>query len=117
MHVLATLRADGPMRMSELARRLDISLANATGIVTRMEERNLIERGRDEKDRRAVTVALAVGGREAFGEMDARSRAFFTEVLQQLSPAELSQVRDSMRSLFRAASVVVDHRDREGMNR
>ena len=118
MHVLATLRAGGPMRMSELARQLDVSLANATGIVTRMEERDLVERGRDPSDRRVVTVALSAAGRDAFGEMDTRSRAFFTNVLRELSPAELSQVRDSMRALFRAARTVVGERtSKEQMDR
>lgn len=117
MHVLATLRGGGPLRMSELARRLDISLANATGIVTRMEERGLVARARDEKDRRVVTVALAEGGLRAFGEMDARSREFFATILRQLTPDELAQLRNGMQAMFRAAKTVVDQRTTEGMDR
>jgi DNA-binding MarR family transcriptional regulator len=113
MHVMATLRATGPMRMSELARRLDVSLANATGIVTRMEERGLVERGRDDTDRRVVTVSLAAGGEEAFGAMDSRSRAFFTEVLRELTPEELAQLRDGMHAMFHAARTVVARRSEQ----
>ncbi len=101
------------MRMSELARRLDVSLANATGIVTRMEERGLVERGRDDTDRRVVTVSLAAGGEEAFGAMDSRSRAFFTEVLRELTPEELAQLRDGMHAMFRAARTVVARRSEQ----
>lgn len=116
MHVLATLRGSGPLRMSELARRLDISLANATGIVTRMEERGLVARARDEQDRRVVSVTLAEGGLRAFGEMDARSREFFATILRQLTPDELAQLRIGMQALFRAAREVVANRTNEGID-
>lgn len=39
LHVLALVRSQGAMPISELARRLDISVASATGVVSRMEER------------------------------------------------------------------------------
>jgi DNA-binding MarR family transcriptional regulator len=103
MHVLATLRARGPMRMSELAEALDVSVANVTGIVNRMEERSLVERLRDAGDRRVVIAALSDEGRCVFEEMDRRTHDFFAAVLSHLSVDEMTQLRNGMRAVFREA--------------
>jgi hypothetical protein len=44
LHVLTVLETRGPLPMSKLADTLDVSVATATGIVSRMEERSLVER-------------------------------------------------------------------------
>jgi DNA-binding MarR family transcriptional regulator len=103
MHVLATLRARGPMRMSELAEALDVSVANVTGIVNRMEERALVERLRDAGDRRVVIATLSEEGRRVFEEMDRRTHDFFAAVLSHQSVDELTQLRNGMRAVFREA--------------
>ena len=58
------------MTMSRLAELLDVSLPNVTGIVDRMEERGLVERGRDADDRRLVTVSVDRCGRATVEEID-----------------------------------------------
>jgi DNA-binding MarR family transcriptional regulator len=91
------------MRMSELSSALDISVANATGIVTRMEERGLLERTRDAGDRRVVNVTLTADGRQMLDDMNQRRREFFTSLLSRLSVDELTQLRNGMRAMFRAS--------------
>ena len=50
--------------MGDLAEELDVSVASATGIVDRMEQRGLVERRHGPDDRRVVMVDLtATGGR------------------------------------------------------
>jgi DNA-binding MarR family transcriptional regulator len=106
LHLLVALRAHEPMRMGVLAHRLGISVANATGIVSRMEERGLVERSRDPRDQRAVNVQLAPGGRQVLETMDQRTRQFFADVLGELSLDELTQLRNAVRAVFRAAAKV-----------
>jgi DNA-binding MarR family transcriptional regulator len=103
VHVMFTLHKHGSMRMSDLAAALDISVANATGIVTRMEERGLLERSRDANDRRVVNVVLTDEGRELLEDMDRRRREFFTSLLSRISVEELTQLRNGMRAMFRVA--------------
>lgn len=103
VHVMFTLHKHGSMRMSELSSALDISLANATGIVTRMEERGLLERTRDAGDRRVVNVTLTADGRQMLDDMNQRRREFFTSLLSRLSVDELTQLRNGMRAMFRAS--------------
>ena len=50
------LDTEGPTSMGRLAEALDISVASMTGIVDRMEERGLVERRHEGKDRRVVLV-------------------------------------------------------------
>jgi DNA-binding MarR family transcriptional regulator len=113
VHVMFTLHKHGSMRMSELASALDVSLANATGIVTRMEERGLAERSRDADDRRVVNVTLTDEGRQLLEDMDRRRRDFFTFLLSRLSVEELTGLRNGMRAMFRSASEAMARHETE----
>jgi len=71
VHALALLEEAGPLPMSRLADELDVSLPNASGIVGRLAERGLVDRGADPDDRRIVRVDLSAHGRALLGEMEA----------------------------------------------
>ena len=60
-HIAALLQiaTDGPIGMSELAERLNVSLATASQVVTELGEWGLIERTTDEADRRRTLVSVA----------------------------------------------------------
>jgi len=88
LHVLYVLESDGPMPMSRLADALDVSLPNVTGIVDRMEERQLVERGRDPDDRRIVTVGITSTGHETVQEIDTIRRQTLARTLEALTPEQ-----------------------------
>jgi DNA-binding MarR family transcriptional regulator len=81
--------------MSSLADHLGVSLPNASGIVSRMEERHLIERSHDQGDRRRVMVRLTEAGAEFTHELGDLRRARFTALIASLPP-------DSQQNLLRA---------------
>lgn len=108
VHVMFTLHKHGSMRMSDLASALDMSLANATGVVTRMEERGLAKRERDVDDRRVVNVAITDEGRRMLDDMNERRRQFFSSLLGRLSVDELTQLRNGMRAMFRVATDAIE---------
>jgi len=62
--VLHHLSASGPLTVGELATHLGLSKATATELVTRVQERGLVDRMRDERDQRRVKRYLRqpVGG-------------------------------------------------------
>ncbi|MFZ5468292.1 MAG: MarR family winged helix-turn-helix transcriptional regulator [Myxococcota bacterium] len=62
VHVLAWLGSDGPLPMSELARRLGITEKTMTGVVDRLERKKHVTRERDTQDRRVVRVRLTAQG-------------------------------------------------------
>jgi DNA-binding MarR family transcriptional regulator len=101
LQVLFALDTDGPLSMRRLAETMDVSQASATGIVDRMEQRGLVERLRDDADRRVVRVALADGGRQTLGVMAAERRERLTQILDQLTDRELEGFLVGLRGMRR----------------
>jgi len=87
--------------MSHLAEAMDVSQASATGIVDRMEQRGLVERLRDDSDRRVVRVALADGGRQTLGGMASERREHLTQIIDQLTDRELEGFLAGLRGMRR----------------
>lgn len=55
--------SEGPMTMRELAVRAACEPSNLTGIIDKLEERRLVQRRIDSKDRRIKKVSLTRGGK------------------------------------------------------
>ena len=62
--LVVLVTADGELELRALRRRLGTSKANATEIVTTLEQRGLVHRRRLAHDRRALAVELSPLGRE-----------------------------------------------------
>ena len=106
IHVLTILEVQGPLSMSKLAEELDVSVASATGIVTRMEERGLVTRRHDETDRRVVSVHPTKRGGEVFERLRRHRRDKIRKVLAQLSDDELTAFLTGLRAMRRARAEV-----------
>src|ERR1700675_1178595 len=74
LNVVTVIEADGALSMGRLAEALDVSVASVTGIVSRMEQRGLVERRHGEDDRRVVVVHLTEAGARIFRDIEARRR-------------------------------------------
>jgi DNA-binding MarR family transcriptional regulator len=107
LHVLTILELEGPLPMSHLAEQLDVSVASATGIVDRMEQRRLIERRHDEADRRVVSVHPTRLGGEVFARLRRHRREKLTKLLVQLSDDELAAFLTGLRAMRRARAAIV----------
>lgn len=78
-----------PSKMSGLADATHQSAASLTGVVDRLREKHLVERVRDEKDRRQVMVAATAQGRELVAEIKQARREQLHMALTQLGETEL----------------------------
>ena len=90
------------VRMSEVGRALGASASTATGIVDRLVERRLVERVRDQGDRRAVLVRLTPDGQQTLEQIAALTNAHMRTLLTRLSEEELETVRRAMEILTAA---------------
>src|SRR5690606_29151487 len=99
VHVLTILRTAGSLPVGELAKALDVSVASATGIISRMEQRGLVARSRGADDRRVVSVTIATGGEAALEQLEGRSRELLLALLGRLTVAELRTVREAFAAL------------------
>jgi DNA-binding MarR family transcriptional regulator len=112
LNVLTLLEAAGPQSMGRLADSLDVSEASMTGIIDRMEKRELVVRQRDAADRRVVLVVPAEGGAKVFGEIDQRRRKGLAKLLDQLSDEQLEGLLDGHRALRAARHALAQEMDR-----
>jgi DNA-binding MarR family transcriptional regulator len=102
LNVLTVIEADGPMSMGRLAEALDVSVASATGIVSRMVARGVVERRQDTTDRRVVVVHLTPAGTRIFQALEQRHREGLAKLLGHLSEVELAGFLLGLRALHAA---------------
>lgn len=104
LQVLAVLEADGPLAMSKLAEALDVSVASATGIIDRMEQRGLVERRREPDDRRVVQVHRTDSGDSIFRDLATDRRKHLADLLDRMTDAELESLLTGLRAMRRVRS-------------
>lgn len=98
--VMAALhRAEGGMRMGDLAGALVVSNGNVTALVDALVADGLVVRAQDAGDRRASIVRLTPKGRDAFAALAAAHEDWIDERLGALGARELE-------ALARMASTV-----------
>lgn len=84
-----------PMPMRRLAERMGCDPSNITGIVDRLEDKGLVERGADSSDRRVKQISATPAGRKALA-------SFQDELVQTSSITALSpDARRRALSIFR----------------
>lgn len=83
-----------PLSTSALAARIDASLPATTGVVDRLERAGLVERLRDDNDRRVVLVGLTERGRQTFEHAGEQMRVGMAWFLAALSPEDRATFLD-----------------------
>lgn len=86
------LLTDGPQPPSELARRIYLSQATVTGILNRLENREIVRRERMGPDRRVVTVSLTDHGRKMVEAAPLPLQKYFYDRLNQLPEKQQVQI-------------------------
>jgi len=98
--VLASLRDNGPMRITALAAAETVAQPSMTTLVARMERDGLVDREPDPTDARAVLVRVTDEGRERLAGIRAARAAAVEARLARLNPEE--------RAVLEAALPVLD---------
>jgi DNA-binding MarR family transcriptional regulator len=104
LSVLAALEAHGPLSMTKLAEALNVSVASATGIVTRMEKRGVVRRRHAEDDRRVVLVEVTSAGAKVARVMEKHRNQRLRTLLDGLTDDELASFLIGLRALAAARS-------------
>ena len=112
LHLMTLLETHGPLPMSRVAELLGCGLPTATGIVSRMEERGLVERQHEAEDRRVVTLRLAAAGVAEMKQLQLGRRQRVATAVAHLSDEEREQLLASVRALRAAFNRVHPEGDR-----
>jgi DNA-binding MarR family transcriptional regulator len=101
VHALLALGHEGPLTRGELARRAAVTEKTTTGLVDRLERDGLVQRLRDEADRRVVRVRPTLHGTRLARRLDAEMLEKLTWLMGRLDPGD-------RRDLFRIIGKLTD---------
>jgi DNA-binding MarR family transcriptional regulator len=96
---LVSLAVAGPATVSELAERIDMSLAHASLVVGELATAGLVNRDHDERDRRRVVVSLSNQAEPAVAQMRDRHAGSLRRFLEDLDDDEAEQFIDQLSRL------------------
>lgn len=66
MHTLEQIGLGKPQSMSQVAKRLDITIGTLTTAINRLVKKGYVERNRNQDDRRIVEIKLSRAGEKAY---------------------------------------------------
>ncbi|MFG3224645.1 MarR family winged helix-turn-helix transcriptional regulator [Kitasatospora sp. NPDC048194] len=92
--VLAALADFGPQAQRDLVHRLGIDPSDLAKVADQLGAAGYVERTRDQRDRRRVSVAVTATGRALLAELEGRARAVRDEVLAPLDAEERRTLHD-----------------------
>jgi DNA-binding MarR family transcriptional regulator len=101
--VLYLVQAMAPLRMSELAARLGVTLSTTSGLVERLVEADFVVRRDDPADRRQVILTLTETGDIRLDRMRELNAGHMRRMLALMSDADLATVERSIQILTEAA--------------
>lgn len=97
--VIATLGNTSGMSMGELAERTLVTKGTLTGIVDRLEAKQLVRREVPQSNRRSFTVVLTSEGEAVFKAVFPTHIAYLKERFEQIDPVELERLQSLLRRL------------------
>ena len=93
---LATIVREGPITLGALATHEQLTPPSITKVVVALEEAGLVERRRDETDRRVCRVVATAKGRRQLETSRVKRTAWLAKQLQALPADELARLTDAL---------------------
>jgi len=100
--VLRMVQRHGPIAVSDVARRLEVDLSNASRQLRALEDQGLVTRTVDPDDRRVARVAVTAAGRRVLDRARALALNDYAVALDDWSARDRAQLADLL-DRFRAA--------------
>lgn len=99
-NALIMLHDEGNMTIGALSQKMNLACSTITDLIDRMEKNGVVERVRDERDRRVVRIHLLEKGRQIIEEVMGTRRKYLAEILSHLSEEEAHQIKKYLALLF-----------------
>jgi len=103
LRALFVLATTGPIRVSDLARRLGMSLASASALGERLSRLGHVRRERGSDDQRTVLMALSAKGTRLFQRLESRAASQLDRAVRNMTGAERAALAASLRAFLRVA--------------
>lgn len=92
--LLKCLWTEDGLSPTQLSQQTGLDASTITGLLTRMEKKELIERRHSKEDRRGITVCLLAQGKELRTRVEKVTEEGNREVLRNFTGAEQRQLKD-----------------------
>lgn len=96
---LQWLHESGDMTIGELSTRMYLAFSTTTDLVDRMEKNELVQRIRDEKDRRVVRIHLLPEGERIIAEVILKRRNYLHDIMGEFDETEFEQLSKNLQKL------------------
>lgn len=103
--IMNQLRMRGPSRVSTIAQAELIRMPTASNALYQLERRGLVERHRDEEDRRGVLVALTQLGESELAIVSQQRASALAEIMRWLDPKDLDTAHEVATVISKLADV------------
>lgn len=101
MHIIEAIGIEEPRRMSDIARRLDVTVGTLTTNMNGLEDKKYIIRQRSTEDKRVVLVTLTDKGRKAFFHHRDFHKQMIREIVKDLKEDEMEVLIRCLQNLDR----------------
>ena len=99
INCLIALYENGPLPPSQIARHIMVNSSTVTGIIDRLEKKNLVKRLRISQDRRVITIQLTKNGKILAENAPPPIQQKIIDGLNRLSEREIDQISLTLRGL------------------
>jgi DNA-binding MarR family transcriptional regulator len=98
------LEKHGEQKVSELSLKMGLSDSTVSGILDRLEQKDIIKRERTKDDRRVVKISLTGKSKEFCNDFRRKKEEYFTQLLKNLSEQEIKDIIKGLEILNHALS-------------
>ncbi|SES92994.1 MarR family winged helix-turn-helix transcriptional regulator [Anaerobranca gottschalkii] len=99
-NALLLLYEYGDMTIGELGNRMYLASSTATDLIDRMERNGLVERVRDEKDRRVVRLHMTEKGQQMILEVLESRKRYLDELLTKVNIEDQEKLVSSLSKIY-----------------
>ncbi|MGM9944765.1 MAG: MarR family winged helix-turn-helix transcriptional regulator [Lysinibacillus sp.] len=96
---LQWLHESGDMTIGDLSNKMYLAFSTTTDLVDRMEKNELVQRVRDEQDRRVVRIHLLPEGERIIQEVIEKRQNYLRELLQDFEVDEAQELLKLLKKL------------------
>lgn len=97
---LQWLLEEGDLTIGELSKRIGLAFSTTTDLVDRMEKNALVERIRDDSDRRVVRIHLLEKGKVIIHEVIEKRQQFLDSVLDYFTEEDVNELNRLLEKLY-----------------
>ncbi|MCJ7687168.1 MAG: MarR family transcriptional regulator [Desulfobacteraceae bacterium] len=99
INCLLALHENGPLPPSQIAKHVMVNSSTVTGVIDRLEKKDLVRRLRISQDRRVITVELTKNGKVLAENAPPPIQQKIIDGLNQLSPSKIEQISLTLKRL------------------